>query len=672
MNLLYYFFAQKSRSIAIPYTLRFDFLRGLALACFLLIAGIVQSQDITLTVDAPNDPVDCGATVTFLIKADGFNDIVSGLQYSVNWDPSKLAYQSHDINPGDVFTPGGELPEANVDQALGQLGFLWVDTEVPYNTSIADGSAILSITFIVRAIGELGVELTDIPTEILAQDYDFEDLIVATDATDLLTVENPCVINLTVDAPPVDPMDPIVCGDIVTYNILVDGFYGYVSTLQFPILWNTAELEYVSSTYNPAVYTPGVDLPVIGLQDANVLVYTWGDGLVPFEVSIPDNTVIMSVSFQVKSIGPLPIDISETYPDPNGPFLLAQDLNFTNIDVVIDDADAVENTTVCEIDLLVDAPTNASCGDTITVNILADGMYSNVNTLQFSVNWDSIQLEYVSSSFAPAVYAPTSDEPLLTHPATLMPPTGPDGAVTYIWGDNGPPYGVPLADGTVIMTLQLKVISDGTFNINITGDPTLIDATDNINFDIIPVNVTGDAVVVVDTIAPVISGCPTNIALGTDTGVCDAVATWTPPTATDNCTVSLTPTGSHASGDVFPSGTTTVSYNVSDAAGNPAITCSFTVTVTEDEAPVIVDCPTNIALGTDAGVCNAVATWTAPTATDNCDVSLTPTGSHASGDVFPSGTTTVSYNVSDAAGNAATTCSFTVTVTDDEAPVISG
>jgi hypothetical protein len=508
MKLLYYFFEQKSFSIAIPFTLRFDFLRGLALACFLLMAGIVQSQDITLTVDAPAGPVDCGATVTFNILADGFDVNVSGLQYSVNWDPSKLIYVSHDESPSDVFDPGGELPEVNFDQALGQLGFVWGDTELPYNTSIANGSAILSITFVVRAIGDLGIELSGIPTEILAQDYDFENLIVATDDTDLLTVENPCEINLTVDAPPIDPMDPIVCGDIVTYNILVGGFYGYISTLQFPILWNTAELEYVSSTFNPAVYTPGVDVPVIGLQDANVLVYTWGDGLDPFEVSIPDNTVIMSVSFQVKAIGPLPIDISDTYPDPNGPFLVAQDLNFTNIDVVIDDTDAVESTTVCEIDLLVDAPATASCGDTIMVDIKADGMYSNVNTLQFSVNWDPLQLEYVSSSFVPAVYAATMDEPLLTHPYSLMPPEGPDGAVTYVWGDNGPPYSVPLADGTVIMTLEFVVINSGMLNINITSDPTLIDATDNINFDIIPVVVTNDAVTVVDNVAPAITTCP--------------------------------------------------------------------------------------------------------------------------------------------------------------------
>jgi hypothetical protein len=40
IKFLYYFFAQKSRSIAIPFTLRFDFLRGLAFACFLLMVGI--------------------------------------------------------------------------------------------------------------------------------------------------------------------------------------------------------------------------------------------------------------------------------------------------------------------------------------------------------------------------------------------------------------------------------------------------------------------------------------------------------------------------------------------------------------------------------------------------------------------------------------------------------
>ena len=47
-----------------------------------------------------------------------------------------------------------------------------------------------------------------------------------------------------------------------------------------------------------------------------------------------------------------------------------------------------------------------------------------------------------------------------------------------------------------------------------------------------------------------------------------------------------------ASGSTFPVGTTTVSYNATDAAGNTSSTCSFTVTVTDATGPTITCSPT--------------------------------------------------------------------------------
>ncbi|MBK8195613.1 MAG: HYR domain-containing protein [Lewinellaceae bacterium] len=179
-------------------------------------------------------------------------------------------------------------------------------------------------------------------------------------------------------------------------------------------------------------------------------------------------------------------------------------------------------------------------------------------------------------------------------------------------------------------------------------------------------------VIVTDDEAPVVSGCPSDINTGTDAGVCTAVVTWTEPTALDNCDGPLVyDTRSHAPGATFASGTTTVTYTFMDAAGNTT-PCSFDVIVTDDEAPVVSGCPSDINTGTDAGVCTAVVTWTEPTALDNCDGPLSyDTRSHAPGATFASGTTTVTYTFMDAAGNT-TPCSFDVIVTDDEAPVVSG
>jgi len=94
---------------------------------------------------------------------------------------------------------------------------------------------------------------------------------------------------------------------------------------------------------------------------------------------------------------------------------------------------------------------------------------------------------------------------------------------------------------------------------------------------------------VVDTTPPVISGCPTDITQDNDPGVCSAVVTWTPPTASDSCDPSPGLTSTHASGATFPVGTTTVTYTATDACGNTSTPpCEFTVTVTDVEPPTTV------------------------------------------------------------------------------------
>src|SRR5205823_4138584 len=147
------------------------------------------------------------------------------------------------------------------------------------------------------------------------------------------------------------------------------------------------------------------------------------------------------------------------------------------------------------------------------------------------------------------------------------------------------------------------------------------------------------------------------------------IVSYTAPVGTDSCPGSSTAqTAGLASGSLFPLGVTTNSFVVSDAAGNTAA-CSFTVTVLDNQAPVIV-CPADISEDTDANACGAIVSYTAPVGTDSCPGSSTAqTAGLASGSLFPLGVTTNTFVVSDAAGNTAA-CSFTVTVLDNQAPVI--
>ncbi|MGD1848490.1 MAG: HYR domain-containing protein, partial [Salibacteraceae bacterium] len=175
-------------------------------------------------------------------------------------------------------------------------------------------------------------------------------------------------------------------------------------------------------------------------------------------------------------------------------------------------------------------------------------------------------------------------------------------------------------------------------------------------------------VTISDTTAPIVANCPANISLNNDPGLCTAVATWTAPTATDNCGIASF-VSSHTPGSTFSAGTTTVTYTATDTAGNVSV-CSFDVVVTDTEAPVIT-CPANVSTNNDAGLCSAVVSFTAPSISDNCPgATLTQLAGLPSGSAFPVGITTNTFVATDVSGNT-DTCSFTVEVVDTELPTIA-
>ncbi|NRB54162.1 MAG: HYR domain-containing protein, partial [Saprospiraceae bacterium] len=189
-------------------------------------------------------------------------------------------------------------------------------------------------------------------------------------------------------------------------------------------------------------------------------------------------------------------------------------------------------------------------------------------------------------------------------------------------------------------------------------------------------------VMVEDKEAPKFTGCPDPINLFNDDGDCGAIATWTAPVLEDNCPDPAS-SSTHMPGDFFPVGTTTVTYSGSDKAGNPAVACSFTVSVTDTEDPRI-NCPADISTGTDPGVCGAQITFTPAIASDNCEVAQVKAryrpvdengsalGSWSSRVVnpsgfFPVGRYQVQWRAKDIYGNKES-CSHYVEVYDDEDP----
>ncbi|MEL6864504.1 MAG: HYR domain-containing protein [Bacteroidota bacterium] len=193
-------------------------------------------------------------------------------------------------------------------------------------------------------------------------------------------------------------------------------------------------------------------------------------------------------------------------------------------------------------------------------------------------------------------------------------------------------------------------------------------------------------ITVVDNTPPSLT-CPGDISANTDAGNCSAVVNWTPPSPTDNCDLSGSSVllySSHDPGDTFPLGTTTVTYRAVDNAGNES-TCSFDITVTDNEMPAI-SCPVNQSLGTDCGD-NLLPDYTAQgMVTDNC-MNFTVTQMPSPGSSLSSLTGDAAYTdnggagvdagdviaitlmVSDNAGGLSATCTFDVTLAGYTNPV---
>lgn len=159
------------------------------------------------------------------------------------------------------------------------------------------------------------------------------------------------------------------------------------------------------------------------------------------------------------------------------------------------------------------------------------------------------------------------------------------------------------------------------------------------------------------------------ITVSNDAGVCEAAVTVPAPTFGDNCTGATIENdfnNTADASDVYPVGTTTVTWTATDVAGNTN-TCSMNVVVEDTELPTIT-CPNDTVVDNNPGDCGAVITFNDAVSSDNCP-GETITYSVANGSFFPVGTTEITATVTDLAGNTAT-CTFNVTVSDTEEPTL--
>ncbi|NND93455.1 MAG: HYR domain-containing protein, partial [Flavobacteriales bacterium] len=147
-----------------------------------------------------------------------------------------------------------------------------------------------------------------------------------------------------------------------------------------------------------------------------------------------------------------------------------------------------------------------------------------------------------------------------------------------------------------------------------------------------------------------------------------AIASLTPPTATDNCDGAGIVGSTSTALPITTS--TTITWTYTDDAGNSSQQTQDVII--NDVTPPSINCPGNITIPTDNGLCSAIVTYSEPLGIDNCDgasTSQTDLTGFTSGDSFPLGITTLEYTVT-AANGASSVCTFNIEVIDNMPPTV--
>jgi hypothetical protein len=219
----------------------------------------------------------------------------------------------------------------------------------------------------------------------------------------------------------------------------------------------------------------------------------------------------------------------------------------------------------------------------------------------------------------------------------------PELTLTYAGFVNSEEPGV-LETAPTLSTMATAESQPGDYDISITGG-----SDNNYTFTL-----QGGTLTILDITEPVIANMPADITVFADQGQAHATLSWTEPTASDNVGVTSF-TADHDPGETFPVGTSTVTYTVSDAAGNQA-TASFSITVNKNDPVLTWNTPANISYGTTLEAMQLNASSTAA-GTFSYDP---PTGTHLNAGLTQ--TLSVSFIPDDPAAYTSASASTTIDV----------
>jgi len=569
---------------------------------------------ITVTVDSIQ--VDCETgTATIELPVENFIDVI-GLQFTIEWDPTKLEFVSI---VEDNFDPDGTPGLGQV--ASGSFNFSWFDISNP--TTFPNGDNILVLEF-------------NILDQTPGNDYDFN-FINAPTPYSVITQSSfpgndPNAISEPGNIEIIDSTDPIItCPADVTVNS-----NGASSTVV-----NNIAATATDNCGTPAIsYIIGTSPSMTG--DASGNTFPVGTTMVTYTATDQGGNSV-DCSFNVTVIqDPLMIECPMSVNQSTDVNVCSATLDLPVI--ILSDPNNV-NTILWSI--------SGTSGP-------ASGA-GNISNFTFSLGTSSVT--YSVTDIFGASETCSFDVTITDQEGPIISDIPAD---TMVECDNIPSIATLTAidqcDGATNVALISESIAAGPIpgSSIITRTWGTVDAAGNIS-------TANQTITVTDTTPPTIT-CPADISTNSTTSpLCGASISWTIPTAADNCDTNTQVTSSFAPNDFFSLGTTVVTYYAEDNAGN-IDSCKFNVTVSDVELPVFTNCPNDMTIPSGIN-CDTIVTWVEPTITDNCDNNVSVVVFPTLGTAFMTGTTTVTYTATDASGNVSS-CSFDVTIADTEAPFL--
>ncbi|MDX2175694.1 MAG: HYR domain-containing protein [Candidatus Sumerlaeia bacterium] len=482
--------------------------------------------------------------------------------------------------------------------------------------------------------------ITATQTSFTVADLPLSPVAVTVTVTDTSGNSSTCTANVTVQAQPSAPPTAICVGGPLTINLDATGSF----TLD-PAAFDGGSFDdqgIASLSVSPAVVTCAdvgpPEVVTLTVTDTSGQTATCTSSVLVFDIVPPVAVCVPSLTVSINALG------------------------FEFLDGSLLDAGSTD---ACGVGLLEPVPSfflGPDAGSVIPVQLRVVDIYENESFCTTNVTVQDIIPPVVDAQDITSFLDAAGSVTITAADINVFPPTFPTapftppatGTYDNLWITGG-------AYPTLLINGQPSITFDcGELN---TDQVVTLTAT-----DVFGNSATATATVSVRDIIPPTISCPTNINVNTDLDQPTAVVAFADATGNDNCPPpTITRTGGSASGSAFPIGVSTITYTAEDASGNTT-TCSFTITVTDNQAPDVLTQDITVQLD---GTGNVVIT---PSQVDNgssdnsgLPVTLSLGPGQTDFNCSEVGPNVVTLTVTDAFGNAATGTA-TVTVQDTIAP----